>query len=98
MRGCGSSPGVLRARELHVPSPDNGSMVAVVQREPRTAACPGALRRTVRLRTSGTRARLSAHAAYFAIMANPALDAAQIWHAFQRELDGAKSNPQRNAL
>jgi hypothetical protein len=44
------------------------------------------------------RARSYPHAAYFAVEECRALDAAEIWQAFQDELDGAKSNPRLNPL
>ncbi len=44
------------------------------------------------------RARSYPHAAYFAVEASAGLNAAEMLQAFQRELAGAKSNPQHNAL
>jgi len=44
------------------------------------------------------RARSYPHAAYFAVNECRALDAAEIWQAFQDELNGAKTNPWLNPL
>jgi hypothetical protein len=72
-------------------------LVALVQREPGPRRALALFRGEYAYERQG-RARSYPHAAYFAIEECPALDAAEMWQAFQHELEGAKSNPRLNPL